>query len=156
MIFEKYSGANSDIVQGGAAIGVDILYNHVLKNKYNCLLDGAFANYDIAFRNIERSLNKNRDVAIYYVYQEPNLAWEFTKKREKLEGRTVPKKIFIESFVNARRNVVKIKSIFMDKVKVYLIIKDYRNNIMESFFDVHVDSYLKIKYTQEDLNKILK
>ena len=154
-IIPQYNGANSYVVQGAASIAVDILYNYVLKNKYNLLLDGTFAKFDIVYRNVKRSVNKNRKVIICYVYQDPLIAWAFTKKREKIEGRMVPKKAFVEAFVNARKNVIKIKSIFKDKVKVYLIIKNYNNNIKESYFDVCIDSYLKIKYSEEKLNKIL-
>ena len=155
-IIPQYNGANSDVVQGAASIAVDILYSYTLKNKYDLLLDGTFAKFDIAYRNIERSINKNREVAIHYIYQDPLVAWEFTKKREKLEGRRVPKKIFIESFLNAKNNVVKIKSIFKDDIKVYLVIKDYSNSIKESYLDVHIDSYLKTKYSERKLNEMLK
>ncbi|MDO9399708.1 MAG: zeta toxin family protein [bacterium] len=154
-IIPQYNGYNSDIVQGGASIGVDILYNYALKQKYSLLLDGTFAKFNIVYRNIKRSLDKGREVIIYYIYQEPLIAWEFTKKREKLEGRTVPKKIFIESFLNARENAVKIKSIFKDKINVYLIIKNYSNNIKESYFDVYIDSYIKAQYSKKDLEKML-
>ncbi len=155
-IIPQYNGANSDVVQGAASIAVDILYNYSLKNKYNLLLDGTFAKFNIAYRNIERSINKNRKVAIYYIYQDPLVAWKFTKKREKLEGRKVPREVFIESFLNAKKNVIKIKSIFKDKIKIYLVIKDYSNNIKESYLDVYIDSYLKIKYSERKLNEILK
>ena len=53
-IIPQYNGANSYVVQGAASIAVDILYSHVLKNKYNLLLDGTFAKFDIVYRNIER------------------------------------------------------------------------------------------------------
>lgn len=155
-IIPQYNGANSFVVQGASSIGVDILYSYVLKNKYNLLLDGTFAKFDIVFRNIKRSIDKNRRVAINYIYQDPIIAWEFTKKREKVEGRMVPKKVFVEAFINSRKNVIKIKSIFKDKIKVYLVIKDYSNNIRESYLDVHIDSYLKINYSEEKLDKILK
>ena len=155
-IIPQYNGANSDVVQGAASIAVDILYSYTLKNKYDLLLDGTFAKFEIVYRNIERSINKNREVAIHYIYQDPLVAWEFTKKREKIEGRKVPKEVFIKSFFNAKNNVVKIKSIFKDKIKVYLIIKDYSNNIKESYLDVHIDSYLKTKYSERELNEILK
>ena len=155
-IIPQYNGANSDVVQGAASIAVDILYNYTLNNKYDLLLDGTFAKFEIVYRNIERSINKNREVAIHYIYQDPLVAWEFTKKREKIEGRKVPKEVFIKSFFNAKNNVVKIKSIFKDKIKVYLIIKDYSNNIKDSYLDVHIDSYLKTKYSKEELNEGLK
>lgn len=155
-IIPQYTGANSDVVQGAASIGVDVLHSHVLKKKYNLLLDGTFAKFDISERNIKRSIKKGREVVICYVYQEPLIAWEFTKKREKLEGRKVPKKVFIEAFINSRKNVMKIKSLYNEKVKVFLIIKDYSNNIRESYFDVYIDSHLKTKYTKDDLENILK
>jgi len=155
-IIPQYNGANSDVVQGAASIAVDILYSYVLRSKYDLLLDGTFAKFEIVYRNIERSINKNREVVIHYIYQDPIVAWRFTKKREKLEGRKVPKKVFIESFFNAKNNVVKIKSIFKNRVKVYLVIKDYSNNIKESYLDVHIDSYLKTKYSKKRLNEILK
>ena len=154
-IIPMYNGANSDMVQGAAAIGVDILYNYAVKKNYNLLLDGTFAKFNIAKRNIEQSIKKNRAIVICYLYQDPTVAWDFTQKREKLEGRTVPKHIFIDAFINSRKNVAAIKNMFKNKVEVYLIVKDYTNNIRDSYFDVHIDSYLKNNYTGESLSKIL-
>ena len=153
----QYNGANSDIVQSAASIGVHKLYNYVLKNKLNAMIDGTFAKFEIVHRNIERSLSRNRSVGIYYIYQDPLVAWEFTKKREKLEGRKVPKGAFVESFFNAKENVIKIKSIFKDKVKVYLVIKNYSNNIERFYPKVDcVDKYLKDNYNEESLYDLLK
>lgn len=155
-ILPQYNGANSDMVQGAASIGVDILYSHVLKKKYNLLLDGTFAKFDIISRNIERSLKRGRNVVVCYVYQDPLIAWEFTKKREKLEGRMVPKKAFIEAFINSKKNVIKIKSLHGDKVRVVLIIKNYSNDVGESYFDVRLDDYLKKVYSDDDLENTLQ
>ena len=153
----QYNGANSDIVQSAASIGVHKLYNYVLKNKLNTMVDGTFAKFEIVHRNIERSLKRNRSVGIYYIYQDPLVAWEFTKKREKLEGRKVPKRVFVEAFFNAKENVIKIKSIFKDEVKVYLVIKNYSNNI-EKFYPkvARVDKYLKDNYNEKRLYDLLK
>ena len=153
----QYNGANSDVVQNATSIGVHKLYDYVLKNKLNVMIDGTFANFEIVYRNIKRSLSRNRSIGIYYIYQDPIVAWEFTRKREKLEGRRVPKKIFIESFFNSKINVKKIKSIFQDKVKVYLVIKNYSNNIEKFYPKIdNIDDYLKIKYSKENLNQLLK
>ncbi|MBU4257067.1 zeta toxin family protein [Patescibacteria group bacterium] len=156
-IIPQYNGANSDVVQAAASIGVHKLYDYVLKNRLNAMIDGTFASFEISNRNIKRSLSRDRSVGIYYVYQDPLVAWEFTKKRERLEGRRAPKRVFIESFINAKKNVVKIKSIFKDKVKVYLVIKNYSNNIEKFYPKVNdIDSHLKIKYSEEKLNQLLK
>ncbi|MCK5459904.1 zeta toxin family protein, partial [Candidatus Parcubacteria bacterium] len=156
-IIPQYNGANSDIVQSAASIGVHKLYDYILKNRLNAMIDGTFASFEIAHRNIKRSLSRDRSVGIYYIYQDPLVAWEFTKKREKLEGRRVPKKVFIESFFNSKINVIKIKSIFKDDVKIYLVIKNYNNNVERFYPKVNnIDSYLETMYSEEKLNQLLK
>ncbi len=127
-----------------------------MKKGYNYLLDGTFAHYEISARNIERAVKRGRDVIVCYVYQDPLKAWEFTQKREKVEGRMVPKDAFINAFLNARKNVVKMKETYKDKIKVFLIIKDYSNDVKDSYFDVNIDSYLKTSYTKINLESILK
>ncbi len=153
----QYNGANSDVVQNAASIGVHKLYDYILKNRLNAMIDGTFANFEIVHRNIKRSLSRGRSVGIYYIYQDPIVAWEFTKKREKLEGRRVPRKVFIESFFNSKINVNKIKSIFKDDVKIYLVIKNYSNNI-EKFYPkvVNIDNHIKTMYSKEKLNQLLR
>jgi len=133
-IIPIYNGKNSDVVQGAASLGVEKLYDHVLSKKIDVIIDGTFAIYDIAYRNIKRSISKERRVGIFYIYQDPMVAWEFTKKREKLEGRMVPKDIFIRSFFAAKENVNKIKGIFKEKVRVYLVIKNFSNDIEKFYF----------------------
>lgn len=155
-IIPQYNGANSDVVQAAASIGVHKLYDYALKNRLNVMIDGTFASFEISHRNIKRSLSRDRSVGIYYVYQEPLVAWEFTKKREKLEGRKVPKKVFIDSFINARKNVAKIKSTFKDRIKIYLVIKNYNNNVEKFYPKVNsIDSHLKTRYSEEKLSQLL-
>ena len=45
------------------------------------IIDGTFA-YGNALENIERSLKYKRIVELWFVYQDPLKAWEFTKIRE--------------------------------------------------------------------------
>lgn len=97
-IIPQYNGHNSDVVQRAASTGVHKLYDYCLKQKLDAMIDGTFAKFEIAHRNIKRSLDRDRLVGIYYIYQDPLIAWEFTKKREKLEGRRVPRKVFIDAF----------------------------------------------------------
>ncbi len=155
-LIPQYTGRNSDQVQGASALGVEKLYDYVLKAKKNCILDGTFANFDIACKNVERSLKKGRIVSIFYVYQNPKTAWEFTKVREKLEGRPVPKKIFINAFFNSKDNVDRIKELYGERVKIFLVEKDFKDKFYKIYFDVDkIDSYIKIPYNKTSLSKIL-
>lgn len=147
-----YDGTNTDVFKGASFIGVDILYSFVLKNKLHVVMDGTFSNYVKALNNVERALEKNRTVAIFYVYQDPLVAWEFTKIREKQEGRSVPLDFFVDSFFLAKENVNRIKSRFNGKVKVFLVIKDYRNEVAQIHVNIDsLDKYLKMEYTKEEL-----
>ena len=100
----QYNGKNSGLVQGAASIAVDNLNYYTLKHDQNSIIDGTLANYEIARRNIINCLNKNRQIGVFYLYQDPLIAWAFTKKREKMEGRHVPKESFIEAFFKSKEN----------------------------------------------------
>ena len=70
-------------------MGVEKIHDFVLRNNQNFTLDGTLVNYDKAISNIKRSIEKGGEVSIFFVYQEPLIAWEFTKKREEIEHRNI-------------------------------------------------------------------
>lgn len=153
----QYNGKNSDVVQGAASIGVDNLNYYALKHKQNSIMDGTFANYSVARRNIVNCLNKKRPISVFYIYQDPIIAWDFTRKREQLEGRYVPKDAFIDAFFKAKENVKLIKEEFGDKIKLNLVIKNKDNTIEKIKYDIdcNIDTYIKIIYNKESLNTTL-
>ncbi len=156
---DLYTGKNSDVVQGAAVRGVEILYDHIIKTGKHTILDGTFVDLEKAQNNIERALKfeRKRTVEIWYVYQDPLLAWEFTKQREIIEGRRVPKRSFIQSFFKAKQNVEKIKADFGNQVALHVIKKDYKNAIEDSWLDVQsVDECFQISYSETTLVDKLK
>lgn len=154
-IFPNYTGANSHIFQRACTLGINLLFNYVLHNNMSVILDGTFA-YERAMENIERSLNHNRRVIIYYLFQDPAVAWRFTKIREEKEGRRVSKEVFINSFIRVRENVASAKAHFGDKIILNLIIKDFTKNFEEPYPNADViDKYLPKVYAKEELDKLL-
>lgn len=152
----QYTGRNSDEVQGAASLGVEKLYDYVLEKKKSAIIDGTFSNYDVSARNIRRSLEKERSVALFYIYQDPKVAWEFTQMREKEEGRYVPKDMFIDAFFRARENVVRAKREFGDKIRLHLAEKDYKNGTKLVYADAEdVDGRIKIIYNKTTIRKLL-
>jgi predicted ABC-type ATPase len=147
-----YNGKNSDEVQSAASIGVEKLYDCILKYKYEAIIDGTLASYRVAERNIERALKRNRIVYLFYIYQDPIIAWFFTKTREKLEGRVVTKEIFIEVFFKAYENVNKLKHKFGNNIEVYVIEKNFDHDLV--IFEknvVSIDSVTHITYNRQTL-----
>jgi predicted ABC-type ATPase len=154
----QYNKENSDVIQGAASLGVEKLYDHVLRNKQNALIDGTLANYEKAKKNIERSLRKKRHIHIFYLFQDPFIAWDFTQKREKLEGRYIPKEAFVKSLFLARENIKKLKDEFQKEISLHLVIKSSTNSIQTIQFNIAesaIDSFVKIPYNKDILRKRL-
>lgn len=154
-VCEGYTRENSHIFQKAASKGVNILYEYALKKNINVILDGTFA-YSRALENIQRSLDHGRKVEIYFVYQDPMQAWEFTKKRELVERRKVSKEIFIDSFFKAQENTNKAKEYFGSSIELNLIIKDFEEDLERLELNIpNIDHFIKKVYTKEELNKLL-
>ncbi len=154
---DQFTGSNASEVQRAASKGVEFLFSHVQKKHQNAIVDGTFANRRISFDNIKRALGRNRSVGIFYIYQTPQVAWEFTKKRNKMEKRDISKQVFIDAFFSAKDNVNEAKKMFKDKILVDLIIKNYENKDLKYQINVqNVDHYLEEAYTAEQLKSLLK
>ncbi len=155
--FPMYTGNNSADIQHAAALGMRKLYDYVIDKKKNVLVDSTFTPFETVEENIRRSLDKGRYVEVHYIFQDPKLAWEFTKKREIVEGRVVPKEVFVDALFESRENVKRIKSKFGSKVSVTFVVKDYQNDaLMNHFYGINeIDKRTEIPYSREELLKIL-
>lgn len=155
--FIDYLGNNSFLFQGAVTILIERIHDLVLKNKQSFIFDGTFSHLEIARKNIKRSIDKGRYIEIVFVYQEPKLAWEFTKRREKKEGRNIPKEAFIESFLKSQVVAETIKNEFGDSVKLNLVIRNLEKDTLTYHQNISsIRPYLGQSYTQEDLEVLLK
>jgi len=151
-----YTGNNSHIFTDACSKGVHFLFDSCIKYNQHLLLDTTLASIITAEKNIERALEHSRQVSIFYLYQDPLIAWEFTKKREAIEGRRVSKEFFIDSFLAAKENANIIKRTFGKQVQLYLVEKDYSNNLGKYTENIdNIDSYIKTGYNREELIKKL-
>lgn len=153
--FPEYNGSNSSEFQGGASLLVEYSLDYVLKKGYSFILDGTFA-IGKSIENIERALKRDYLTTIYYVFQDPVIAWNFTKQREISEGRHVPKERFISAFINSRENISKVTKKFGDLVEVIIVIKDYRNEISEIASGIdNLELILPKTYSFKELEALL-
>lgn len=155
-----YTGNNSHLFQGAISIMVDKIHDVAIENKQTFLLDGTLSRYDKACSNIQRSLNKSREVRIFYVYQNPEVAWRFTVAREKIEGRNIQKDVFIQQFLDARQTIGQIRKSFDERVAIFLVKKNFENHLVEDVVEIRVggpqiENCINEMYTREDLEKIL-
>lgn len=152
-----YNGTNSHVFQYPANLGVERVHDYALHHDKNFILDATMHNPDKAKVNINRSLKLGRKVVIAYVYQDPLIAWDFTQKREALEGRRISKETFISIFFEAKDAVNMVKQEFGPKIDLWLIEKNYTDTTREriSLNIDKIDNHLKIEYTRVDLEKQL-
>ncbi len=155
-----YRGSNSYLFQGAISIIVDKIHDVAIDNKQTFLLDGTFSKYEKSARNIKRSLDKGRQVRIFYVYQKPEVAWKFTIARETLEGRNIPKSAFIERFIESRHTIDRIRKDFDERVVIFLVKKNFETHAVEEVVEIKADGpqiehYVGVGYTKDDLEKLL-
>ena len=147
-----YKGSQAHLYQHASSRGVDIILNHVFRQRYNFILDGTFAYQGVAI-DIKRALDHKRKVDIYYVYQDPLVAWDFTKKREQLEHRRVTKDVFTRAYFNSIANVRQVKAQFGSDIQLNVVIKDIsKEPVLEKFvLNINaLDPFLDSRYTQEE------
>lgn len=155
-IIPGYVGKKAYLFQKAATKGVNFLYDHVCKNSFNVIIDGTFA-YADPIENIKRSLKHNRNVEIYFLYQDPVISWKFTKVREQKEFRNVPKNVFINAYVKSIENVSLVKNEFGDKIKLNLVVKDFTKSLQTLHLNAsEIEKLFPKLYTSVELTKILK
>lgn len=152
----NYTNSNSYIFQKAISEGVNKIFDHVLKAKKSCVLDGTFSHFSIAHTNIERCVKRGRVVAIAYLREDPVRAWNFTQAREKVEGRRILKDTFIEQFFAAQEVVMKIKKEFGSRIELWDVQKDYVQNsyIIQAGVEA-IDLPAQSQYSKEKLIELL-
>lgn len=135
------------------------MHDLVLSNKQSFVFDGTFSKYEKAEDNIRRSLVKGRGVFIFYIYQNPEVAWRFTEAREAAEGRNIPKSAFIDQFLGSRFTINKILDEFKKEVTTFLVMKDFENKLEDIYLinegKLQIDRHIKEDYTKDKLEKLL-
>jgi predicted ABC-type ATPase len=154
-ILPGYTGCNSYIFQKACSKGVDKLHDHAIERHINMIMDSTFSS-DETLKALERSIRHGRKIEIYYLYQDPALAWKFTQARELEDGRKISRDVFIKAFLRARENVNKVKRIFKEAVEASVIIKDFDKGIEDIIQNVlNVDEHLPKIYTESELDKLI-
>lgn len=98
--FPNYNGDNAVEYQRAASYLVDYCFGKIIRKKLPLTLDSTFGS-SRALQNVQRLLDHDYLVKLYYVYQDPQVSWSFAQKR----ARIVPKEAFKKTTLNAYRNV---------------------------------------------------
>lgn len=98
-----YNPGKASDFQSAANLAVDIVFDAAVKGEYSFILDATFASSK-SIENVWRAMkHKYSAILLVYVYQDPAVAWNFTKIREMRHDRNVPQKPLLIHALNQRR-----------------------------------------------------
>ena len=120
-------------------------------------MDGLLADLPKARLNMRRCLDHHFQIIILYVYQKPQLAWDFTQAREKDEGRKITKDDFIRGLIDSRLVAQSLKDEFDFQVRLHILEQDYQNKVQEVWQNVQkIELHVETLPSNEDLVNMIE
>lgn len=151
-----YNGSNAHVFQAAVGGIVSNIIAMIIKNKQSVVVDGTFT-YPNWQQRIETALENNRIVEIYYLYQDPEVAWRFVKVREEKQGRYVPKHVFVDDYKKSIENVEQAINLFGERITVHFAKHNYEKK--NKYVIVRVNSiveHIPRMYTEEELMGLIE
>jgi predicted kinase len=143
-----YDGQNSDRFQKVSSRGFSELFNYAMKQHYSMILDSNLASLGQAKQNIERLLKRGYNIQIVYLYNYPDVCFEYATAREVVTHRRVPKDVFIRSNENSYKTILEIKTLFKEQITLNFIDKrddSYYQEIDELFLKEKIGENFETK-----------
>ena len=116
---------NAHLIQKATSIGLDYCRKYCVEHEIAFVQDTTLSNRG-SIDLIRKLHNKEWDVTIIFVSQDPLRAWEFAKERERKEGRNVPMESFAESLANIVDNLQRIRDKYPG-VRIKVALKEGRS-----------------------------
>lgn len=136
-----YDGSNSDLFQKPASWGVQFLFDEVITNrKLSLVVDSNLSHFQTAKENVIKLLKQNYKIEIFYVYNDLEKCFLYTKKRESVTNRVVPEDVFFNSVIKSRSTTFEIKKMFDENINLNVI--DKRDN--RYYENISCDEFEKI------------
>jgi UDP-N-acetylglucosamine kinase len=119
-----YDGSNSDLFQKPSSYGVQYLFEEIINSRgYSFVLDSNLAKLQTASENFVKLLERGYKIELYYIYNDLETCYLYTKKREVITKRVVPEDVFIKNAIQSRVTVYELKKRFNDKIVLNVIDK---------------------------------
>ncbi|MBQ7802536.1 zeta toxin family protein [Candidatus Saccharibacteria bacterium] len=154
---EGYTPEKADVFRKEATILLAETYSQVLKRKLDFIMDGTFSSKN-AKLNIKRALKRSYNIKIVYTCQDPKLAWNFTKAREKVEHRAIKLEGFVKSYYGTIENIKELSEKYKSQITVDVVFKTSTNEIgswLEGIKPTEIDDMIKVEYNKDNLIKYI-
>ena len=153
-----YAPERADKYRESATKLLNGVLDRVIHERMNFVLDGTFGSNN-AIKNIERVIKHGYSVKVVYIVQDPKLAWEFTKAREKVEHRSITQEGFIEAYFNIIKNINEMASLLKNNDKITLdIVWKNEDNLIGSWWPnvrQEIDKLVRTSYNNKTLKEYI-
>lgn len=154
---EGYTPEKADNFRFPATILMNEIFSYIIHHRFHFIMDGTFGSPN-AFKNLERVAKRGYEIKVFFIYQDPKLAWQFTVARGKIEHRAISFDGFITAYYKTLTNIKTLGEKFPD-VSMDLVVKTEKNTvggIYENINPQKIDDYIKIKYNEDELIKCIE
>lgn len=154
-LIEGYSPAKADLFRSGASVILAKIYDEATKTGLDFVFDGTFA-HNNALPNLERAIEHGYITKVYFIHQDPEIAWKFTQDRELIERRHIDREGFINSYYKLHENMIMLQDITEDVI-ISVIIKDSINRIGKVIENVHnIYDFVPKPIDRKELERVIQ
>lgn len=154
---ESYNPLKADAFREAASDMMNAVYDRTLHRRVDFIMDGTFRSAK-SLDNIQRALKKGYSVKVFYISQDPEVAWSFTRAREKVEKRSIHRQGFISTSAEIFENLAHLDTVLFKDVTLDIVVKDRANKVGEWHRNVSYDQIDKLigkRYSREELERML-
>ena len=108
------------------------------------MVDSNLSHFQTAKENMVKLLKQNYKVEIFYIYNDLEQCFLYTKKKESVTNRVVPEDVFFNSVIKSRSTTSKIKELFPDDIILNVVDKrdnQYYQDISHNKFEEIIPKY---------------
>lgn len=137
---------------------LNALFDRVIKNRADFIMDGTFGSKK-AILNVNRALKRGYQVKVIFSSQDPKLAWEFTRAREKVEHRAISESGFLDSYYKTIDNLRELSKMKYSNVSIDIFVKSKDNTVEKQFTNVEyeeIDNIIKVIYNKDKLKAYIE
>lgn len=154
---DTYDPMYADAFREAATDLLNAVYDKTLSRRVDFIMDGTFRS-DNSIKNVIRALNKNYIIKVFFISQEPAIAWGFTRAREKVEKRAIDRAGFIQSYFDIYENIKKLDGINHPNLTIDLVVKNETNEVGEWHRNISItdiDGLVNTRYNKQELERML-
>lgn len=155
---KDYTSEKADKYREPATRLLNGVLDRVIHDRIEFVLDGTFGSNN-AIKNIERAVKHGYSIKVVYIVQDPKLAWEFTKAREKVEHRSITQVGFIKVYFNIVKNINEMVPLLKNNDKITLdIVWKNENNLIDLWLPnvrEGIDKLVRTSYNNKTLKEYI-